>query len=256
MQTLDQVLHAARFKLEYRRGFRALQHVEAFLVIQRDRGDIQRWLAILRPPLVDHLQRPVDDGERTQTKEVELHQSGVFNVAFIKLGDRMFALFIAVKRRKIGNFGRRDNHPTGVLTGVTGDPFQFARHVDQRLNFFIRFVDFRQLRLGFKRFRQRHPRIGRDQFRDTIDKAVRMPQHAAYVADHRFRRHCTEGDDLRYRITTVHVRYVLDNLVAFLHTEVNVEVRHGDTFRVKETFEQQVKFQRIEVGDFQRVGHQ
>ncbi|CSE51359.1 Uncharacterised protein [Shigella sonnei] len=143
-----------------------------------------------------------------------------------------------------------------MLTGVTGDPFQFARHVDQRLNFFIRFVDFRQLRLGFKRFRQRHPRIGRDQFRDTIDKAVRMPQHAAYVADHRFRRHCTEGDDLRYRITTVHVRYVLDNLIAFLHTEVNVEVRHGDTFRVKETFEQQVKFQRIEVGDFQRVGHQ
>ncbi len=29
-----------------------------------------------------------------------------------------------------------------------------------------------------------------------------------------------------------------------------------DRFRVKETFEQQVKFQRIEVGDFQRVGHQ
>ena len=168
----------------------------------------------------------------------------------------MFALFIAIKRRKISNFGRCNNHPTGVLTGVTGDPFQFARHVDQRLNFFIRFVDFRQLRLGFKRFRQRHPRIGRDQFRDTIDKAVRMPQNAAYVADHRFRRHRTEGDNLRYRITTVHVCHVFDNLIAFLHTEVNVKVRHGDTFRVKETFEQQVKFQRIEVGDFQRVGHQ
>ena len=97
LQTLDQVLHAARFKLEYRSGFRALQHVEAFLVIQRDRGDIQRRLAILRPPLVDHLQRPVDDGERTQTKEVELHQSGVFNVAFIKLGDRMFVTEVIVE---------------------------------------------------------------------------------------------------------------------------------------------------------------
>ena len=32
---------------------------------------------------------------------------------------------------------------------------------------------------------------------------------------------------------------LFDNLVTFLHTEVNVEVRHGDTFRVKETFEQQ-----------------
>lgn len=31
LQTLDQVFHTARFKLEDRRGFRALQHVEAFL---------------------------------------------------------------------------------------------------------------------------------------------------------------------------------------------------------------------------------
>ena len=77
-----------------------------------------------------------------------------------------------------------------------------------------------------------------------------MAKHAAHVANNRFRRHRTEGDNLRYRIATVHVRHMFDNLVTFLHTEVNVEVRHGDTFRVKETFEQQVKFQRIEIGDF------
>lgn len=168
----------------------------------------------------------------------------------------MFVFFIVVKRRKIGNFGRRDNYFIGVFIGVTGDFFQFARYVDQRFNFFIRFVDFRQLRFGFKRFRQRYFRIGRDQFRDTIDKVVRMFQYAVYVADYRFRRYCIEGDDLRYRITIVYVRYVFDNLIAFFYIEVNVEVRYGDTFRVKETFEQQVKFQRIEVGDFQRVGYQ
>ena len=256
LQTLNQVFHAAGFKLEDRSGLRALQHVEAFLVIKRDSGDIQRRLAVFLSTGVDHLQRPVDDGERTQPQEVELHETCIFHIVLIKLGDRMLPCFITIERRKIGNFGRRNNHATGMFTSVTCDTFQFTRHVDQRFNFFVGFVNFRQLRFRFKRFRQRHPRIGRNQLGDTIHKTVRMPQHAAYVANNRFCRHRTEGDDLRYRITPVHIRHVVDNLIAFFHTEIDVKVGHGNTFRVKETFEQQVKFQRVEVGNFQRIGHQ
>ena len=143
-----------------------------------------------------------------------------------------------------------------MFTGVTGDPFELTRHVDQRFNLFIRLVNFRQLRFGFKRFRQRHPRVWRHQLGNTVNEAVRVTKHAANVADYRLRRHGTKGNNLRYRITTVHVRNVFNNLVAFLHAEVNVEVGHGDTFRIKETFEQQVKFQRVEVSNFQRVSHQ
>ena len=256
LQTLNQIFHATGFKLEDRRGFRALQHVETFLVIQRDRRDIQRRFAILLTAGVDHLQRPVNDGERAQPQEVEFDQPGVFHVVFIKLRYRVLTGLITVQRRKIGDFGRRDNHATSVLTGVTRDAFQLARHIDQRFNFLIRLVNFRQLRFRLKRFRQRHAWVRRHQLRDTIHETIWVPQHAPHVADNRFRRHRTEGNNLRYRIAAVHVRDVFDNLVAFLHTEVNVEVRHGDTFRVKETFEQQVEFQRIKVGNFQRIGHQ
>ena len=168
----------------------------------------------------------------------------------------MLARFIAIQRREVGDFGRGDNHAPRMLTGVTRDAFQLARHVDQRFDLFVRFIDFRQLRFSLKGFCQRHARIGRHQFRDAIDKPVRVAQHAAHVADNRFRRHRTEGNDLRYRITAVHVGHVLDHLVAFLHAEVDVEVGHRDTFRVEETFEQQVELQRIEVGNFQRIRHQ
>ena len=256
LQTLDQILHTARFKLENGGGFRTLQHVEAFFIVQRDSGDIQRPLAVLLATGVDHLQRPVNDGERTQTEEVELHQPGIFNVVLIKLGNRMLARFIAVQRGKIGYFGGRNHHPARMFTGVTGDPFELTRHVDQRFNLFVRLVNLRQLRLGFKRFRQRHTRIGRYQLGNAVHKAVRVAQHAANIADNRFRRHGAEGDNLRDRIATVHVRDVFNHLVALLHTEVNVEVGHGDTFRVKEAFEQQVELQRIEVSNFQRIGHQ
>ncbi len=143
-----------------------------------------------------------------------------------------------------------------MFTGVTGHPFQLARHIDQRSDFFIRLVNFRQLRLGFKRLCQRHARVWRHQFRYTIDKTVRMAQNTANVANHCFRRHGSEGDDLRYRFTAIHLSDVIDNLVAFFHTEIDIEVRHGNTFGVEEAFEQQVEFQRIEIGDLQRISHQ
>ena len=142
------------------------------------------------------------------------------------VSNRMLTRFIAVERRKISNFGRGDNHAPRMLTGVTRDAFQLARHVDQRFDLFVRFIDFRQLRFSLKGFCQRHARIGRHQLGDTIDKSVRVTQHATDIADDRFRRHGTEGDDLRYRVAAVHIRHVLDNLVAFLHAEVDVKVGH------------------------------
>ena len=82
-----------------------------------------------------------------------------------------------------------------------------------------------------------------------------MPEHTTNVADYRFRRHGSEGNNLRYRVTAIHFRHVIDNPISFLHAEVDVKVGHGYTFRVQESFEQQVKFQRIQIGNFQRIGH-
>ncbi len=164
LKTLNQIFHAARFKLEYRGGFRALQHIEAFLVIQRDRGDIDRLQSLFFPARVDHLQCPVDDGQRSQSQEVELHQAGIFHIIFIELGDRELAVLIAIERRKIGDLRWRNDHATRMLTGVTRNPFQLARHVDQRFNLFICVIHRRKLWFSNKRFFQRHAGIGRDQF--------------------------------------------------------------------------------------------
>ncbi|MNH84319.1 hypothetical protein D3C73_367380 [compost metagenome] len=233
-----------------------MQHVEAFLVFERNGRDINRFQAGLGTAGIDHLQRPVDDGQRTQAKEVEFDQPGVFHVVLIKLGNRVVTFGIAIQRCKVGDLGWRNHHAPGVFTGVTRHAFQLARHVDQRFDLFVCLIDFRQLRLCRKGFFQRHARIGRHQFGDTVDEAIRVAQHAPHVADNRLRRHGSEGDDLRYRLTAIHLRHVLDNQVAFFHAEVDVEVGHRDTFRVQEAFEQQVKLQRVEIGDFQRIGHQ
>ena len=255
-QTLDQILHAAGFKLENRCGFRALQHIKAFLVVERDSRDIHRRLAFFLIARVNHAQRPVNNRQCAQTEEVKLHQTGIFHVVFIKLCDRVIPFRVAVKRCEIGNFCRRDHHTTCVFTGVTCHPFQDARHIDQRPDFLIGLIHLAELRLCRKGFFQCHTGIRRHQFGNSVDKPVRMPQHTADIADNRFCRHRTEGNNLGNSITPVHFGYVINHAVTFFHAEVNIEVRHGNSFRVQEAFEQEIKLQRIQIGDFQGVRHQ
>src|SRR5690606_26760251 len=80
--------------------------------------------------------------------------------------------------------------------------------------------------------------------------------HPAHVPHHRLGRHGAEGDDLAHRVAAVFFCHVINYAVTAVHAEVHVEVGHGHPFRVEETFEQQVVFQRVEIGDFQCVGDQ
>ena len=98
LELFDQLLHAAGFKLEHRRGFGFLQQLVGRLVVQRDKSDIQRWLVDLGAVAVDGFQRPVDDRQRTQAEEVELHQTGRLNVVLVELGYQTVAGLVAIDR--------------------------------------------------------------------------------------------------------------------------------------------------------------
>ena len=83
-----------------------------------------------------------------------------------------------------------------------------------------------------------------------------MAQHAAGVAHHRLGRHGAEGDDLTDAVAAVLRSHIIDDLVAAVHAEVDVEIGHRHPFGVEEALEQQVVRQRVEVGDAQRPRHQ
>ena len=56
-------------------------------------------------------------------------------------------------------------------------------------------------------------------------------------------------------ITTVFFLNITDHFVTAVLTKINIEIRHGDTVRVEEPFEQQSETKRVEVGDGQRPGN-
>ena len=256
LELFDQLFHTAGFKLEHRRGFGFLQQGVGRLVVQRNKGDIQRFLAHLGAVAVDGFEGPVDDGQGTQAEEVELHQAGRLHVILVELGYQAVAFFVAIDRRKIGEFGRRDHHATGVLTDVTHYALKFAGHLPDFGGFFVDFDEIAQNLFLLVSLLQGHADFERDHLRQTISQAVGLALHPRHVADHRLGRHGTEGNDLAHGVAAIFFGYVFDHAVATVHAEVDVEVGHGHPLRVQESLEQQVVFQRVKVGDLLHIGHQ
>ncbi|MNF44176.1 hypothetical protein D3C84_252820 [compost metagenome] len=256
LELFDQLLHAPGFKLEHRRGFGFLQQGVGRFVVQRDERDIQRRLVDLGAVTVDGFQRPVDDRQGPQTEEVELHQTGRFNVVLVELGHQTVTGLIAIDWREVSQFGRRNNHTTGVFTNVTHNAFELARHFPDFRSFFINLDEVTEDFFLLVGFFQGHADFERNHLRQTIRQAVGLALHPRHVAHHRLGGHGTEGDDLAHGVAAVLLGHVVDHPVATVHAEVDVEVGHGYPFRVEETFEQQVIFQRVEVGDLLHIGHQ
>ena len=87
----------------------------------------------------------------------------------------------------------------------------------------------------------------RNHFRDAIDFGVRNVHRAANILDRRFRRHRAKRNDLRDVLAAIFLRDVINQLAAAAHAKIDVDIRHGNAFRIQEAFEKKVVLQRIHV---------
>ena len=87
--------------------------------------------------LVDRLDAPVDDRQGLESKEVEFHQTGFFDVVLVELRDQGAARLFCVQRDKFGEFSRCNHHTTGMPTDVAHYAFQFVRHFHDLADFVI-----------------------------------------------------------------------------------------------------------------------
>ena len=143
-----------------------------------------------------------------------------------------------------------------MFADVTHHALELARHLPDFRRFFIDLDEVTQDLFLLVGFFQGHADFERNHLRQTIRQAVGLALHPRHVTHHSLGGHGTEGDDLANRVATIFLGHVIDHAVTTVHAEVDVEVGHGNPFRVEETFEQQVIFQRIEVGDLLYVSHQ
>ena len=252
LQSPDEILHPARLELEHR-GRRAGAHeLVGGRIVGGECLEVERVLAGRTALIVDGGQRPVDDGERAQAEKVELHQPDGFDVVLVELGDRALRTGLAVQCGELGQALRGNHDPAGVPARVSRQPFEPARQIDDRPDVVVRLVALLQCGVG-ERAVKRHPELERDQLRDLIDEPVGVAEHAADVAYHRLGGHGPERDDLGHVVRRVPGGDVVDDAIASLHAEIDVEVRQRHPFRVEKPLEQQVVVDRVEIGDSECV---
>ena len=91
LQAPDQVLHAARFELEHRRGLAGLQQLERRRIVQRNASMSSGFAGA---PCIDGAHRPVDDGQRAQAQKVELDQPDGLDVVLVVLRNQSAAALL------------------------------------------------------------------------------------------------------------------------------------------------------------------
>ena len=122
-------------------------------------------------------------------------------------------------------------------------------------NFFISLVQLPQLVVHLQCLVDRDIQLIRNHLRNRIDLCIRHIQHTADIADDTARRQCTECDDLYNAVLAVFSRYIVDDLRAAFEAEIHVDIRHGNSFRVQETLEQELVPHRVQLCDAKGVGN-
>ena len=246
------VAHALAFHLEHPARIAARQHFIRLGVIQRQPIQIK-----IDAQLLEKANRALQDRQRRQPEEVELHQPRLLDIFHRVLRHQEVRLRISVQRHQVDQWPVADHHAGGMGAGVTIQTLDLQGDLQQPAYRLVLLAHLLQPRLAIHGFLQSHGlgRVVWDQFGDLVDLAVAQAQHPADVAHRGAGLQLSEGDDLRHPVAAIFAADIVDHLIAPVLAEIDVEVRHRHALGVQEALEQQVELQRIEIGDGQCPGN-
>ena len=252
LEALQALAHARTFELEHTGRIGPGEKLVALLVIDGERGEVE----LDAVPALDELQRLLDDGQRLEAEEVELHEAGRLDELPVELRDRHVRARITIDGHELVERAVADHHAGGVRRGVAVEAFELLRDFEQARDDGLAVALLLQLGLAGNGIgeRNRIGRIVRNELAEAVDLAVRHLQHASDVAQHGARLQLSVRDDLRDAIVAVFLLDVADDLVAPVLAEVDVEVRHRDALGIEKALEEQAEAEWIEIGDGKRPG--
>ncbi len=252
LELLQRLLHPAGFELEHAIGLGAAHQAVGLGVVERQLVEDQR-----------HAERIVhqglggpQEGQGGQAEEVELDQPDLLDRLHVELRHRHRRARVAVERHQLLERPVADDDARGVGRGVPRQAFELACGVDQDRDLLVGAPLLVEPRLHLEGLLdgRRARRVVRDELGDAVDLAVGQPHHPADVADHGAGLQPAEGNDVGDAVVPVLLTYILDDLVAPVLAEVDVEVGHRDALGVQEALEEEPEAQRVEIGDLQRPG--
>ena len=96
----------------------------------------------------------------------------------------------------------------------------------------------------------------RNQLGNRVDFSIGHAHATTDIADNCTGHHRTKSDNLRNFLITVLFADIIDDILATIDTEVDVDIRHRDTFRIQKALKKQIIRDRVDVGDLEGIGDQ
>jgi hypothetical protein len=245
LRVAQHALHARAFQLEHRDGLALAHQLVGRPVVQRDA--FEREVAPVLVARADEVLGHLEDGQRGQAQEVELHQAAASTSS---LSNWLTALSLPgcmYSGQKSVILPGRDQHAAGVHADVAHHALDALGQREQLGDLFL--VLLALLDLGRFLACVDHAVSGLSpgrasvdglagrrghQLGDAVDMAVAHAQHAADVAQRGLGGHRAEGRDLADRVAAVLLLDVVDHAVAVALAEVDVEVGHRHALGVQE----------------------
>ena len=134
--------------------------------------------------------------------------------------------------------------------------FQTFRCIDQFMDFFILFIYLLKFRIHLQSFVNRDIQLLWNHFGDRIHLRIRQIHHTSDIPDNASRCQCTKRNDLNDTVIAIFSSDVINNFLPSFKTKVNVNIRHGYSFRVEKTLEQQIITNWIKLRDAQCICNQ
>ena len=204
--------------------------------------------------MADHFHRIADHRQRAQAQQVHLQKTDLFDAIFVKLGGdeairRVLDRHLAIQRIL------RNHQAGGMRGGVARQPLQRHGQVKNFTGCRFGIIGIFQIMTHGHRIFQGDVQHCRHQFGNPVHFAERYVQSPADIPDGGAGGHRSESDDLGHMVGAIARRDIFDDLPPPDIAEVDVNIRHGDAFRIQKPFEQQAVLQRINIRDLQQVGH-
>ena len=193
--------------------------------------------------LADQVDRVVQGAEHAEPEQVELHQPGGGAVVLVPLQHAALVHPAPLDRADLDHRAVADHHPAGMDAEVARGVLDLEREVDHRLG------DRAVVLPGGDP--DRAPRV--DLLRPRVLLAGRVPERLGHVAH---RRAGTVGDDvgdLGRVVPAVARVHVLDDLLAAVGLDVDVDVGRAVALGRQEALEQQAERHGVDLGDAERV---
>ena len=262
----EESAHSSGFELEDAGGVAFLEEFVDSLVVVGESFEVEGvwcvigWIAVdgfvdvfFGDGFADECFAALDDAECAQTQEVHFEEAHFFACWAVPLGDDFVVLCagLFVEWADLVEWFCCDDDAGGVYGGVAGLAFEDLTGVDDSFDGWVCVVECFELRFGFECFFECDAEFFWDEFCEFVGFCEWVFEYACYVSDDGACFECSEGDDLRD--VAVFSADVVEDVVASVLAEVDIDIGVFCAVGVCESFEEEAVFDGAGVGEAQDV---